>query len=75
MRNNPYFYSEIINNKVNNENISRFENNNVIRNFYDNKIQNQKKIYVLNENNDIEIINIFFFLLYVFHFLFFDKNY
>ena len=75
MRNNPYFYSEIINNKVNNENISRFENNNVIRNFYDNKIKKKKKIYVLNENNDIEIIDIFFFLLYVFHFLFFDKNY
>ena len=71
MRNNPYFYSEIINNKVNNENVSRFENNNVIRNFYDNKIQNQKKIYVLNENNDIEIINIFFFSVICISFSFF----
>ena len=65
MRNIPFFHSK------NNENYSRFEKNNVIGNFYDNKIQNQKKIKVLNGNNGIGIINLFFFLVMCISFSFF----
>lgn len=65
MRNIPFFHSK------NNENYSRFEKNNVIGNFYDNKIQNQKKIKVLNGNNGIGIINLFFFFSYVYFIFFF----